>query len=132
MANRLTLIFGKVNHSAKHAVALLYYSNQNPLIINMLKILLWVHCVPPCRVVFQPFCKPCHDAVVPTDAFVIVEDVVILSLDCNEGSFTAKQLQSRKHLYALVDGHIGVRSAMHEKDGRVNFVGIEERSMTAI
>ena len=68
----------------------------------------------------------------PTDALVVVEDVVVLAFYGDEGALAAKQFEGREHLDALVDGHVGVSAAMHEENGRVHLVGIEERSMTAV
>ena len=76
--------------------------------------------------------EPGHDAVVPTDALVVVEDVVVLAFYGDEGALAAKQFEGREHLDALVNGYVGVCSAVHEEDGRVNLVGIEERGMTAV
>ena len=68
----------------------------------------------------------------PTDAFVVVEDVVVLAFDSNESTLAAQQLEGCEHLDALVDGYISVCAAMHEEDGRMHLVGIEERGMTTI
>ena len=98
----------------------------------LFQVLFRIHCVPPCWVVLQPAGEPGHDAVVPTDALVVVEDVVVLAFYGDEGALAAKQLEGCEHLDALVDGHVGVSAAMHEEDGRVHLVGIEERGMTAV
>lgn len=98
----------------------------------LLEVFLGVHSVPPCRVILQPACEPCHYGVVPADAFVVVEYVVVFSIDCDECCLSPEDFQCSEHLYALVDGHVGVRAAMHEEQWCMYLVGIEERRVSAV
>lgn len=98
----------------------------------LLEVFLGVHSVPPCRVILQPACEPCHNGVVPADALVVVEYVVVFSIDCDECCLSPEDFQCSEHLYTLVDGHVSVRAAVHEEQRCVHLVGIEERRVSAV
>ena len=98
----------------------------------LLQVLLGIHGIPPCGVVLQPAGKPRHDAVVPSDTLVVVQDMVVLTLNGYEGRFLTQNFQGCKHLNTLVDGHISICSSMHEQDRCFNLVGIKEGSVTAV
>ena len=81
---------------------------------------------------FEVFFKPGEDGVLPLDALVVVEDVMVLIGYGYEGGGASEQLQCCKHLYALAVGHIIVAVAMEEEEGSCDLVGKEERALAYI
>lgn len=91
----------------------------------LFEVFLGIHGIPPSRVILQPACEPGHYGVVPADALVVVEYVVVFSVDCDECCLASEDFQCSEHLYTLIDGYVGVRTAVHEEQWCMYLVGIE-------
>ena len=85
--------------------------------------------IPPQRVVLQPFGKPSEDGVLPSEAFVVIDDVMVLPIDENHRRLAAEELQRGVHLDALADGDVRVCCAVDEEQRGVHLVGVVERAV---
>mgnify|MGYP003320065766 CR=1 FL=1 len=72
-----------------------YFEPQN---CKILQVFLRIQRLPPGRIVLQPLGKPRHGGIVPGDALVIVEDVMLLVRNADERCLAAKEAQGSEHL----------------------------------
>lgn len=85
---------------------------------------------PPFGRVLKVLGEPCHDCVLPEAAFRIVGNEMILTLYGDQLYIAAEYAEGIIELDAFSWGDISIGCAMQQKQRSVDFIGIEERTLT--
>ena len=98
-------------------------------VYTTLQMTLRIQVVPPFVSALQVTCKPGHDGVVPKYSLIVVGHEVVFSFYLDEFYCLAQNFQSIEKLDTFANGYVSIYSAVEQKQGGVNLVGIEERAL---